>query len=110
MWYNLSVKRNVTISLDEDVLKAARKKAADAGLSLQEFVRKVLAREVKPGNTEGLQEFWDLADRIGAKSDGPYLKREELYDREVLRRHEHLLVRERQSGAGKEKKGKKPAR
>jgi hypothetical protein len=108
-----TVKRNVTISLDESVLKAIRLKAAASGVSFQEFVRKALAQMVQATAPDSLQEFWDLADRVGAKSDGKYLKREELYDREVLRRHERLLVRERHEVAketGKRKKAPRKAR
>jgi plasmid stability protein len=97
--------RNVTISLDEKVLKALRTKAAKEGVSFQEYVRSLLKREAQIDAVANLQEFFDLADRINKKSDGKYLRREELYDRPSLRRFESDSVRPRSKGSSKKRAG-----
>ncbi|MCH7944658.1 MAG: hypothetical protein IIC73_01395 [Armatimonadetes bacterium] len=89
--------KNVTISMDEGLLKAAREYAAKQGISFQALVRKLVKQTVRPDPVESLQEVWDYADSHGIRSKGKYLTREEAHDREDLRRHEHLSVHDRTS-------------
>ncbi|MCH8977763.1 MAG: hypothetical protein IH945_00775 [Armatimonadetes bacterium] len=97
--------KNVTISMDEGLLKAAKEYAAKQGISFQALVRKIVRQTVEPDPVQKLQEVWDYADSLNIKSDGKYLTREEIYDRESIRRHEPLSVRDRPAGKDKEEKG-----
>jgi len=89
--------KNVTISMDERLLKAAKEYAAKQGISFQALVRKLVEKTVRPDAKSSLQDIWDYADSLGIQSDGKYLTREEAHDREGLRRHEHLSVHDRTS-------------
>ena len=42
--------KNVTISMDEELLRATRIKAAEAGLSVSKFVAAQVEKAVKPSN------------------------------------------------------------
>ena len=94
--------KNVTICMDEGLLKAAKEYAAKQGISFQALVRKLVEKTVRPDPVQKLQEVWDYADSLGLKSDGKFFTREEMYDREKFRRFEHLSVRDRPAGTDKE--------
>ena len=100
--------KNVTISLDEGLLKAARLAAAKEGVSFQEYVRRLLRKEAEFDPVKNLNEVFEFIDSLNIKSDGKYLTREEIHDREGLRRQQHLSVRERQVGKSKAKPRKGP--
>jgi len=44
--------RNITLALDEELLRQARHKAVDQGLSLSGYVAKILQEQVAAGGTE----------------------------------------------------------
>lgn len=75
---------NITLSIDEETLDAARAYARKQGWSLNELVRRLLASRVRPDSTEQLSELFKRADELACKSEGPWT-RDELYDRSVLR-------------------------
>ena len=77
--------KNVTISMDEGLLKAAREYAAKQGISFQALVRFLVRQTVEPDPVESLQRIWDSADELQIKSGGWKWNREELYDRKGLR-------------------------
>jgi len=70
---------NVTIALDEVLLKASRAYARKRQTSLNALVRKLLEQEVQSKPKIWLEECFDLADRAGANSKGKKWTREELY-------------------------------
>jgi len=76
---------NVTITLDGATLAKARVKAAESNASLSRYIGEVLRGHL--GKEDG---YWAAyrawRDEKPLRLKGPYPKREELYDRPVLRR------------------------
>ncbi|MFO1170712.1 MAG: hypothetical protein U1E49_07040 [Hyphomicrobiaceae bacterium] len=99
--------KNVTITLDEAVLRWARIRAAELDTSVSRLVSVMLEREMK----SQAQVEKDIADFFARTpkhpiSDGtPYPKREELYDRPVLRGYERVDLREGQPGFAEDATG-----
>lgn len=79
--------KNVTITMDEEVARWARVKAAEQDKSLSKFIADLLSRDMhKQRSYEAAMESY-LSDAPGSiRSSGKYAKRDELYDRPVLRR------------------------
>ncbi len=71
---------NVTISIDDKLLKEGREYARVHGISLNSLIRQLLAKTVKPAETAWLQECFNLMDRADADSKGEKWSREDLYD------------------------------
>jgi hypothetical protein len=77
--------RNVTITLDEEVARWARVRAAEANTSVSRLLGEELRRMMRQ------QQQFDRARRdfqrieSGVISDGVYPRREELHDRSGLR-------------------------
>ncbi len=94
--------RNVTISMDENLASWARIEAAKAGKSVSAWIADVLTAKRSGGARKGvdasgmsaMERFLaaPLVD-LGYK-DGKYPKREDLYERESLRRYEYSGVGE----------------
>jgi predicted transcriptional regulator len=79
---------NVTIKVDDDLLRRARGKAAERGTSLSAVVEELL--EQYAGSSDAataIGDFIALADRAGAAigSGGITWTRDELHDRAQLR-------------------------
>lgn len=78
---------NLTVTVDEQVLKRARIKALERGTSVNALVSEYIARFAGMGGTEkALAEFLEIAKRSHASSgpDGRTWRREDLYDRPVI--------------------------
>jgi hypothetical protein len=92
--------KNVTITLDEEVLRWVRIRAAELDTSVSRLVGDMLRREMEQQHDVEQQ----IAEYPGHPiSDGtPYPKREELYDRPVLRRYQRADLREGQPGFAEE--------
>ena len=71
---------NITISLDEELLKSGRKYAEKHQTSLNALIRKLLEDTVRLQSDEWLEECFNLMDRADANSKGKKWQREELYD------------------------------
>jgi hypothetical protein len=97
--------KNVTISLDEGLLKATRPAAAREGISFQEYVRRLLKKEAEFDPVKNLERLFALADKLDIKTDGKYPTREEIYDRPSLRGFKRDPVRSRQKGSKKRRAG-----
>lgn len=93
--------KNVTITLREDVAEWLRIEAAKAGSSMSAFVSDLLETRMGRGKDQiaGLEIFLSGPGFPGIAADLP--KRDELYDRAALHRHEHSDLRPRSGGAGK---------
>ena len=80
--------KNVTITLDDQTLATARVRAAERGTSLSRFIGEVLRRELRHDDEyEAAYRAWRAAKPFPLKGPAErYPKREELYDRPVLRR------------------------
>jgi plasmid stability protein len=71
---------NITISLDEELLKAGRKYTEKHQTSMNALIRKLLTQTVISDSNEWIEECFRLMDRAGANSKGLEWKREVLYD------------------------------
>ena len=71
---------NITISIDEDLLKAGRQYAKKQNTSLNALIRKLLGKTVKCESKNWLDECFKLMDQAEVNSQGKRWKREDLYD------------------------------
>jgi hypothetical protein len=71
---------NITISLDEDLLKSGRRYAEKHQTSVNALIRKLLEQTVRLQSDAWLVECFTLMDRAGANSKGQRWQREDLYD------------------------------
>jgi len=71
---------NITISLDEDLLKSGRRYAEKHQTSMNALIRKLLEQTVRLQSDDWLEECFKLMDRAGADSKGKRWRREDLYD------------------------------
>ena len=80
--------KNVTVTLDEETFAKARIRAAERNMSLSRFMSELLARELSHDDAyEAAYRGWRAARPFALKgAPQRYPKREELYDRPVLRR------------------------
>lgn len=79
---------NLTITIEDRLLKQARMRALEAGTSVNAVLRDYLERYAGVGDTaEALDGFGRLARRVTASSgpDGRTWTRDELHDRTDLR-------------------------
>lgn len=81
--------KNVTIALPEDVARWARVHAAEHDTSLSAMLRQMLEDRMNEelGYAAAMRSFL-THERRPLKTAGTYPKREELYDRDVVRRHQ----------------------
>ena len=71
---------NITLSLEDDVLKRSREYARARGLSLNALVRQLLERAVSVPQDGSIDELFRLMDDLKADSRGRRWTREEIYD------------------------------
>ncbi len=71
---------NITISLDEEVLKSGRRYAQAHQTSLNALIRKLLEQTVKFQGEDWLEDTFRLMDRAGGNSKGHKWNREDLYN------------------------------
>jgi hypothetical protein len=71
---------NITISLDEELIRSGRRYAKKHNTSLNALIRNLLEQTVNPQSTAWLEECFRLMDRADASSLGKRWTREELYD------------------------------
>ena len=79
---------NLTVTLDGQVLRKARIRALERGTSVNAVVSEYLERYAGVGATEpALRAFLELASRAqaGSGSAGRTWRREDLYDRPIVR-------------------------
>lgn len=71
--------KNITLSIDEDVLEAGREYARSHDISFNVLVRKLIEQTVLPQRDAWLTDTFSLLDRADASSDGRSWTRDELY-------------------------------
>jgi len=71
---------NITISLEEDLLKSGRRYAEKHGTSLNALIRKTLSQTIRSESGDWLDECFDLMDQANGNSRGRAWNREDLYD------------------------------
>jgi hypothetical protein len=73
---------NVTLSIDEQLVKRARRSAAAMGKSLNQLVREFLESLTEQGNVDDFErELKDLSARSGGKRRGWRFNRDEAHAR-----------------------------
>lgn len=81
--------KNVTVTLDEETAARARVQAAERNMSLSRYIGELLRKELRHVDEYEVAYRGWREDRKPWPLKGPpqpYPKREELYDRPVLRR------------------------
>jgi hypothetical protein len=80
--------KNVTITVDEDVLAWARVQAAEQGVSLSRFVGEVIGQQMGRDSSyaAAMHRYFASEFVFRRKSGARYLTREETHDRAGLRR------------------------
>ncbi len=71
---------NITISLNEDLLKSGRRYAEKHQTSMNALIRKLLEQTVRLQSDAWLVECFNLMDRAGGDSKGRRWQREDLYN------------------------------
>ena len=71
---------NVTISIEEKILKASRAYAKKHGLSLNALIREMLFKRVFRSSTHWIDECYAFMDSLDADSRGKTWERNDLYD------------------------------
>lgn len=72
---------NITISVDDSLLSAAKAYAKKHNTSLNGLLRQLLERTVQPASGAWLEEFFAIADVAGGDSTGRAWTRDELHER-----------------------------
>lgn len=80
--------KKVTVTLDEETAACARVRAAERKVSVSRYIGEVLRKELRHADEyEAAYRGWRSRKLFRSKSrPRPYPKRDELYDRPVLRR------------------------
>jgi plasmid stability protein len=90
--------KNITVSVPDEVYRQARIRAAERGTSVSALVRDQL-EELASEETE-FERLKRLQDEVIGSIEGfsaaDLLSREELHDRDALRRHEYPDLRDKQ--------------
>lgn len=99
-----NIMKNITLTLREDVADWLRIEAAKADLSMSAFLSRMLEDRMGRGKDQlaTLERFLSGAGFAGIADDLP--KRDDLYDRPSLHRHQHSDLRAR-SGRSAEASG-----
>ena len=71
---------NITISLDEELIKKGRQYAEKHQTSINALIRNYLVQTVGAQSGDWLDECFGVMDNSGADSKGKRWKREDLYD------------------------------
>lgn len=71
--------KNITLSIDEEVLEAGREYARANNISFNAMVRKLIEQTVLPQKDSWLDATFSLMDTVEASSEGKKWTREELY-------------------------------
>jgi hypothetical protein len=82
---NMQFMKNVTITVEEDVLEWARIKAARENSSVSRLVGQMLKEKCHQEDAYEVAKRSALQFKSLGISDGPYLTREEMYDRAGFR-------------------------
>jgi hypothetical protein len=73
--------KNITLSLDDELLEAGREYAQRHQTTLNALVRELLVRTVLADRQTAVKEMFRLMDASPGNSRGRRWKREDLYDR-----------------------------
>lgn len=71
--------KNITLSIDDDILKLGREYARQHNISLNALVRRLLEQTVTRSSTQWLNDTFTLMDKTNVSSKNQKWKREDLY-------------------------------
>lgn len=71
--------KNITLSIEDDLLKMGREYAKIHNLSFNVLVRKLIAQTVKKNSSTWIDDTFDYIDKNISSSQGITWKREDLY-------------------------------
>jgi len=71
---------NITISIDDNLLKSGRQYAEKHQTSVNALIRNLLEQTVRNDSTQWVEECFALMDRANVHLKGERWKREDLYD------------------------------
>ena len=71
--------KNITLSIDEKLLKESREYAKKHNISLNALIRSLLKQTVSNSSTRWLEELFKLMDAAKGNSGGMKWRREDLY-------------------------------
>lgn len=71
--------KNITLSIDEDILQAGREYARVHDMSFNVLVRKLIEQTVVPQKDKWLTDTFSLMDKVNVSSQGHKWTRDELY-------------------------------
>jgi hypothetical protein len=71
--------KNITLSIEDDVLQAGREYARIHNMSFNLLVRKLIKQTVTPKKQHWLDDTFSLMDKVNVSSEGQSWTREELY-------------------------------
>ena len=93
--------KNITVSVPDDVYRRARIRAAEKGTSVSALVRDQLEKiAVEVSEFERLKRLQDqVIDSIHEFSAADRMSRDEVHDRDALRRLEYPAVRDKQKSS-----------
>jgi len=93
--------KNITVSVPDDVYRRARIRAAEKGTSVSALVRDQLEKiAVEDSEFERLKRLQDqVIDSIREFSAADRMSRDEVHDRDALRRLEYSAVRDKQKSS-----------
>lgn len=72
--------KNITLSMDEELLSAGRKYAQEHNISFNALVRDLVSRTVMPASSGWVGEMIENLKNSGGHSDGQKWSREDAYD------------------------------
>jgi hypothetical protein len=72
---------NVTLSINDNLLRAGREYAKKHNISFNELIRQMLENRIKSSGTTGVDEMFRLMDIAAANSNGVKWNRADLYER-----------------------------
>jgi hypothetical protein len=71
--------KNITLSIEEDVLQAGRDYARNHNISFNVLVRRLIEQTVVHGTDRWLEDTFSLMDKVNVSSGNQKWTREELY-------------------------------
>jgi hypothetical protein len=71
--------KNITLSIDEDILKVGREYARRHDMSFNVLVRKLIQQTVESNSEKWLEDTFLLMDKVNVSSGNQTWTREELY-------------------------------
>ena len=71
--------RNITLSIEDDVLQAGREYARIHNMSFNVLVRRLIEQTVVPKKGQWLEDTFTLMDKLNVSSGNQKWTREELY-------------------------------